>query len=202
MLLAELYGDIPGAEDESLARERSYLRAHLKCFDDFDMALSRKMKEAIAAQPIEASLVPLFADPRWKTFVGKLMALNLILKGAHHILHKVDEVSAPFGMLPRAPLFDERVADVAFRAPPQLKLKGSVEKYLLKRAVEDTLPREIMSGPRAACSCPSRAGSKDHCCHRHASGCWTGSSGGSCSTARGWSACCPASWAACARATG
>lgn len=154
MLLAELYGDVAGAEDESLARERSYLRAHLKCFDDFDLALSRKMKEAIAAQPIEASLVPLFTDPRWKTFVGKLMALNLILKGAHHILHKVDEVSAPFGMLPRAPLFDERVAEVAFRAPPQLKLKGSVEKYLLKRAVEDILPHEIIERPKSGMLVP------------------------------------------------
>lgn len=154
MLLAELYGDVAGAEDASLARERSYLRAHLKCFDDFDVALSRKMKEAIAAQPVEASLVPLFADPRWKSVVGKLMALNLILKGAHHILHKVDEVSAPFGMLPRAPLFDERVADVAFRAPPQLKLKGSVEKYLLKRAVEDVLPREIIDRPKSGMLVP------------------------------------------------
>jgi asparagine synthase (glutamine-hydrolysing) len=154
MLLAELYGDVAVAEDERLARERSYLRAHLKCFDDFDQALSKKMKEAVAAQPIEASLAPLFADPRWRSFVGKLMALNLFLKGAHHILHKVDEVSAPFGMLARAPLFDQRVAEVAFRAPPQLKLKGSVEKYLLKRAVEDVLPREIIERPKSGMLVP------------------------------------------------
>lgn len=154
MLLAELYGDITGTEDEKLARERSYLRAHLKCFDDFDRAFSPKMKEAIAAQPIEASLTPLFADPSWRTFVGKLMAFNLFLKGAHHILHKVDEVSAPFGMLARAPLFDLRVAEVAFRAPPQLKLKGSVEKYLLKRAVEDVLPREIIDRPKSGMLVP------------------------------------------------
>jgi asparagine synthase (glutamine-hydrolysing) len=154
MLLAELYGDVAGAEDEALARERSYLRAHLKCFDDFDQALARKMKEAVASQPLEASLAPLFADPRWKSFVGKLMALNLILKGAHHILHKVDEVSAPFGMLPRAPLFDRRVAEVAFNAPAQLKLKGSVEKYLLKRAVEDVLPREIIERPKSGMLVP------------------------------------------------
>jgi asparagine synthase (glutamine-hydrolysing) len=154
MLLAELYGDVAGAEDERLARERSYLRAHLKCFDDFEQALSGKMKAAVAAQPIEASLAPLFADPRWRTFVGKLMALNLFLKGAHHILHKVDEVSAPFGMLARAPLFDQRVAEVAFNAPPQLKLKGSVEKYLLKRSVEDALPREIIDRPKSGMLVP------------------------------------------------
>jgi asparagine synthase (glutamine-hydrolysing) len=154
MLLAELYGDVAVAEDEPLARERSYLRAHLKCFDDFDQALSPRMRAALTAQPLEASLAPLFADPRWRTFVGKLMALNLFLKGAHHILHKVDEVSAPFGVLPRAPLFDRRVVEVAFELPPRLKLKGSVEKYLLKRAVEDLLPREIIERPKSGMLVP------------------------------------------------
>lgn len=154
MLLSELYGDAPVADDEALARERSYLRAHQKCFDDFEQALSPKMKGAIAARPLETTLAPLFSDPRWKTLVGKLMALNLSLKGAHHILHKVEEVSAPFGVLPRAPLFDRRVVDVAFELPPQLKLKGSVEKYLLKRAVEDVLPREIIERPKSGMLVP------------------------------------------------
>ncbi len=154
MLLAELYGDMAIQDEEPLARERSYLRAHQKCFDDFNQALSPKLRQALAAQPLEASLAPLFADPRWKTFVGRLMALNLSLKGAHHILHKVDEVSAPFGVLPRAPLFDRRVVEVAFELPPQLKLKGSVEKYLLKRAVEDLLPREIVHRPKSGMLVP------------------------------------------------
>ncbi|HVG60946.1 MAG TPA: asparagine synthetase B family protein [Hyalangium sp.] len=154
MLLAELYGDVAVAEDAPLARERSYVRAHLKCFDDFEEALSSKMKSVVAERPLEASLKPLFADPRWKTFVGKLTALNLILKGAHHILHKVDEVSAPFGMLPRAPLFDRQVVELAYNLPPQFKLKGSVEKYLLKRAVEDLLPREIIDRPKSGMLVP------------------------------------------------
>ncbi|MBN1208073.1 MAG: hypothetical protein JXB05_24630 [Myxococcaceae bacterium] len=154
MLLAELYGEVSVVDDELLARERSYLRAHQKCFDDFGQALSPKMKAAVAERPLEATIAPLFADPRWRTFVGKLMALNLFLKGSHHILHKVDEVSAPFGVLPRAPLFDRRVVELAFELPPQLKLKGSVEKYLLKRAVEDVLPREIIDRPKSGMLVP------------------------------------------------
>ncbi|MDY7231006.1 asparagine synthetase B family protein [Hyalangium rubrum] len=154
MLLAELYGDMSIRDEEPLARERSYLRAHQKCFDDFDQALSPKLRQALEARPLEESLAPLFADPRWKTFVGKLQALNLTLKGAHHILHKVDEVSAPFGVLPRAPLFDRGVVELAFQLPPQFKLKGSVEKYLLKRAVEDILPRAIIDRPKSGMLVP------------------------------------------------
>lgn len=155
MLLSELYGDgVPGADDSPHARERSYLRAHLKCFDDFEEALSPRMREALATHPLEAFLAPRFADPRWTTFVGKLMALNLSLKGAHHILHKVDEVSFPFGLSPRAPLFDKRVVEVAFEIPPRLKLRGSVEKYLLKQAVADVLPREIIERPKSGMLVP------------------------------------------------
>jgi len=155
MLLSELYGgDVPGADDAPNARERSYLRAHQKCFDDFGEALSPRMREALASQPLESFLAPRFADPRWSTFVGKLMALNLSLKGAHHILHKVDEVSFPFGVASRAPLFDRRVVEVAFAIPPRLKLKGSVEKYLLKQAVADTLPRAIIDRPKSGMLVP------------------------------------------------
>ncbi len=155
MLLSELYGDgVPGADDSPHARERSYLRAHLKCFDDFEEALSPAMREALAARPLEAFLAPRFADPRWKTFVGKLMALNLSLKGAHHILHKVEEVSFPFGIASRAPLFDRRVVELAFEIPARLKLRGSVEKYLLKQAVADVLPREILERPKSGMLVP------------------------------------------------
>ncbi len=155
MLLSELYGEgVPGADDEPNARERSYLRAHQKCFDDFEEALSPRMREALASHPLEAFLAPRFADPRWSTFVGKLMALNLSLKGAHHILHKVEEVSFPFGVAPRAPLFDRRVVEVAFAIPPRLKLKGSVEKYLLKQAVADLLPRETIERPKSGMLVP------------------------------------------------
>jgi asparagine synthase (glutamine-hydrolysing) len=43
----------------------------------------------------------------------------------------VDALSAPFGVLPRAPLFARPLVELAFAIPPQLKLRGSVEKYLL-----------------------------------------------------------------------
>jgi asparagine synthase (glutamine-hydrolysing) len=82
------------------------------------------------------------------------MAVNLALKGGHHILPKVDAESAPFGMLPRSPLFDRRVVEMAFAIPPQLKLRGSVEKHLLKQAVRDTLPQAILDRPKSGMLVP------------------------------------------------
>jgi asparagine synthase (glutamine-hydrolysing) len=156
MLLADLYGH--GEENPEAAsafrRERSYLRAHQKCFDDLPRMLSEEVRASIAEQTLERELTPFFEDPRWPSLVGKLMAINVSFKGPFHILHKVDALSAPHGVVPRSPLFDRAIVDLSFRIPPQLKLRGSVEKYLLKEAVRDLLPRQIVDRPKSGMLVP------------------------------------------------
>src|SRR5207247_1472948 len=104
MLLAELYG--------GGGRERSYLRAHLKCYDDLPAMLTPEVRAAVQEAPLEEQLVPYFDDPRWRGFITRLQAMNVTLKGAHHILPKVDAESRPFGILPRSPLFDRSVVEL------------------------------------------------------------------------------------------
>ena len=154
MLLAELLGDGANDDDHATARARSYLRAHLKCYDDLDRMLAPETRAALFARPLEKDLLPHLSDGRWSSFIARLMALNLTFKGAHHILPKVDALSAPFGVVSRSPLFDRRVVETAFAIPAQLKLKGTVEKYLLKRAVEDLLPRAILDRPKSGMLVP------------------------------------------------
>ena len=43
----------------------------------------------------------------------------------------------------RFPFLDHRLAELAARVPSRLKMKGLNEKYLLKRAMADLLPRQI-----------------------------------------------------------
>ena len=59
--------------------------------------------------------------------------------------------------MPRSPLFDRDLVELAFRLPPRLKLNGSVEKYLLKRAVEDLLPRSVVERPKSGMLVPVEA---------------------------------------------
>ena len=44
----------------------------------------------------------------------------------------------------RVPLFDRALAEASFRLPPQMKLHGACEKYVLKLALQKHLPREIV----------------------------------------------------------
>ena len=155
-ILAELFGDLYNgdAHRERWHRAASYLRAHQKCYDDLAVMLAPDARAAVAHGELEDWVTPYLEDTRWKSFVGRLMSINLLCKGAHHILGKVDALSGPFGVLPRAPLFDRDVVETAFAMPPQLKLRGTVEKYLLKEAVRDLLPREIIERPKSGMLVP------------------------------------------------
>lgn len=152
MLLSELYSQ----GDNPLEREASYLRSHLKCYDDLREMLLPERWEPLADQALEKSLSPYLRTPG-QSLVQKLMQLNLLFKGAHHILPKVEAISFPFGVLARSPLFDIDVVELALRLPPQLKLKGSVEKYLLKEAVRDLLPASIIERPKSGMMVPVEA---------------------------------------------
>jgi asparagine synthase (glutamine-hydrolysing) len=155
MVLAELYGDGRNAvDDERYARERSYLRAHQTCFDDIGVMLSPDVRQALGPDVLEAPLAAHLEDPRFRTFVTRLMALNVTFKGGHHILPKVDALSGALGVLARSPLFDRSIVEAAFSMPPELKLHGSVEKYALKQAVRDLLPPAILERPKSGMLVP------------------------------------------------
>ena len=158
MLLADLLGDAFNDGDELYRREKSYLRAHLKCYDDLDLLLNPAiLRQVTHNAPLEHELKEHFDDPRYSSFVQRLSALNVTLKGGHHILPKVDSISAGYGMLPRSPLFDRGIVEFAFSIPAKMKLMGSVEKYLLKEAVRDLLPAAIIDRPKSGMLVPVEA---------------------------------------------
>jgi asparagine synthase (glutamine-hydrolysing) len=156
MLLSELFDGVAQAAPPD-GRARAYLRAHLKCLDDLDELVRPELRASFSTAALEADVTAAFADPRWGAFVNKLMALNVRYKGGHHILPKVEQLSAPFGVLPRSPLFDPTVVARAFTVPAQLKLRGTVEKYLFKQAVADLLPARILERPKSGMMVPVEA---------------------------------------------
>ena len=60
------------------------------------------------------------------------------------ILAKADRASMMNSLEVRSPFLDIEVADFARRLPHHFKLRGKTTKYLLKRAAEKLLPREIV----------------------------------------------------------
>ena len=68
-----------------------------------------------------------------------------------------DKTSMAASMEVRVPLLDHDLVQMAARIPAHLKLKGLTRKYILKRAAEAWLPRDIIYRKKAGFSAPIRS---------------------------------------------
>src|SRR5437763_16014534 len=57
----------------------------------------------------------------------------------------------------RVPLLNHELVELAARMPPRLKLRGLRRKYILKRAAESLLPRDVVWRKKAGFGAPVRA---------------------------------------------
>ncbi|HLL74946.1 MAG TPA: asparagine synthase (glutamine-hydrolyzing) [Pyrinomonadaceae bacterium] len=70
------------------------------------------------------------------------------------ILTKVDRMSMAVSLEARAPLLDHKLIEFVARIPASLKLKGTETKHIMKRAVEEFVPAEILRRPKMGFGMP------------------------------------------------
>jgi len=68
-----------------------------------------------------------------------------------------DKTSMAANLEVRVPFLNRKLVEMAARMPPDLKLKGLQRKYILKRAVEKLLPRDIVWRRKAGFGAPIRS---------------------------------------------
>jgi asparagine synthase (glutamine-hydrolysing) len=79
-----------------------------------------------------------------KNLIEQMQFLDINYYMAEDILTKVDRAAMAVSLETRAPFLDPRVAQFAASLPLDQKLHGSQGKYILKKAMEPLLPREIL----------------------------------------------------------
>jgi asparagine synthase (glutamine-hydrolysing) len=154
MLLHALYGggDLAAA----------YLRSFGKCSDDLPVLLTPGAREALRDGPPAGDwFAPRLVDGGMRHFLNRLLDVNVRFKGADHILTKVANLTTANGLVGRSPLADRRVIDAGFAIPPEHKLAGAVEKAVLKAAVADLLPAEVVHRPKSGMLVPVQAWFQD-----------------------------------------
>jgi asparagine synthase (glutamine-hydrolysing) len=73
------------------------------------------------------------------------------------LLMKQDQTSMACSIESRVPLLDHKLVEFSTTIPDSLKIRGGTQKYILKRAVEHLLPREIVHRKKMGFPTPIRA---------------------------------------------
>lgn len=72
-------------------------------------------------------------------------------------LMTTDKTSMAANLEVRVPFLNRELIELAARMPPRLKLRGLTRKYVLKRALESVLPREVVWRKKAGFGAPIRS---------------------------------------------
>lgn len=139
--------------NQSLAR--TYLSSYRKCFDDLPFLLTPDAQNQLQTAPaMERFVRPFLENELMNSYLNRLLYTNIRTKLAHHILPKVERLTSFWGLEGHSPLADKSIVDCSFTIPPELKLNGTVEKWVLKEAVRDLLPATIIDRPKSGMRVP------------------------------------------------
>ncbi|MCD6274278.1 MAG: asparagine synthase (glutamine-hydrolyzing) [Deltaproteobacteria bacterium] len=94
--------------------------------------------------------------PEEKNPLNRMLYLEAKHFLADHNLNYTDKMGMAAGVEVRVPLLDKELIDFATRIPPHLKQKGRIGKYILKKAMEPYLPREVIYRPKSGFGAPLR----------------------------------------------
>jgi len=128
-------------EMDELAFRRAYYR-NISLFQDEQKA--RLYKESDKTRPDSFALVSELFDkvPHWDRINQALyIDMELLLSGNN--LVKPDRMGMAVSLEARTPFLDYRMMELAFRMPGQMKLRGGITKYILKKAVEPMIGHNL-----------------------------------------------------------
>jgi asparagine synthase (glutamine-hydrolysing) len=141
MIAAELYAAVHGDD----TREELYLRSYHRFYGLENRLYTPEFRAQVGGPgQRRALLMPHLGSDRATTFLNRVRLADISLKGSQNILPRAERVANGHGLDLRVPLFDRALAEASFRLPPQLKLHGASEKYILKLVLQRHLPREIV----------------------------------------------------------
>ncbi len=109
---------------------------------------SPEARRALAGHRAEDRWIATMRDAPARDPLDRAQYADLKLWLPGDILVKADRTSMAVGLEAREPLLDHRLVQFAATLPPSLRLRGGEGKWLMKKALERYLPREILYRPK------------------------------------------------------
>ena len=106
---------------------------------------SSELKSRIADEVDKHETEPLPDDfDIWHPFV-QLQFYELTVRLPSFIVHGLDRASMANSVEARVPFLDHELVELAAQIPPAIKMRWLWEKHVLREAMKDVLPREIVN---------------------------------------------------------
>lgn len=86
--------------------------------------------------------------------VGAMLATDMQIVLPDVFLEKVDKSTMAHGVEVRVPLLENELVEFMMRVPSQQKVKGGKQKWLMREALRDVLPKEIIDAQKKGFGVP------------------------------------------------
>jgi asparagine synthase (glutamine-hydrolysing) len=130
--------------DNQQSFEQNYLRTFHRLWGYESQIFQPNIYQKIQLINPENWLGSALDSTQTTSLLHRLRRASLMLKGAQNIHPRATNLASAHGLKVRSPFCDLDLAQWTFQVPEKLFLQGACEKYILKRAVEDWLPSEIV----------------------------------------------------------
>ncbi|WP_061779745.1 XrtA/PEP-CTERM system amidotransferase [Sphingomonas sanguinis] len=105
-------------------------------------------KAALGGHRAEDRYVAAMRDAPARDAIDRAQYADLKIWLPGDILTKTDRISMAVGLEAREPLLDHRLVEYAARLPAAMRVRGGQGKWLMKKALEPYLPRDILYRPK------------------------------------------------------
>jgi len=89
-------------------------------------------------------------------FLARMTYLELKLRLPELLLMRVDKITMATSVEARVPFLDHHLVEYALGLPRSLKVEGTTGKHILKRALENILPHDLLYEPKRGFGAPVR----------------------------------------------
>lgn len=118
--------------------------------------LRAEMKERSSLEVVNSYLNHIAAERPDSDFLSRMIYLELKLRLPELLLMRVDKITMATSVEARVPFLDHHLVEYAVALPRSLKVERISGKHILKEALEEVLPRDLLYNPKRGFGAPVR----------------------------------------------
>jgi asparagine synthase (glutamine-hydrolysing) len=111
-------------------------------------------KAALTGRGVEGRYAMTMRDAPANDPIGRAQYADLRWAVPGDLLAQADRIGAAFGLEVRQPFLDHRVVEFAASLPPSARMRGGQGKWLMRKAMERYVPRDVARRPQASFIAP------------------------------------------------